>query len=84
MAFGFIATGIPNAAHIGGMLMGGILALAWYALQRLRQGLLAQIVVLILGAILTYAVYQYCQSLVHPLTPLWQQAIGQMRSQLNF
>ena len=84
LAFGFFAPGINNAAHIGGMLMGGVLALAWYALQRLRQGMPAQIVVLVLGAILTYAVYQYCQSLVQPLTPLWQQAIGQMRSQLNF
>ncbi|OTG83777.1 rhomboid family intramembrane serine protease [Acinetobacter sp. ANC 4648] len=83
LAFGFFATGINNAAHIGGMLMGALLALTWYVLQRLRQGMLAQIIVLILGALITYAVYLYCQSLVQPITPLWQEAITQMRSQLN-
>ena len=28
--FGFVATGINNAAHIGGMIIGAFLALMWY------------------------------------------------------
>jgi membrane associated rhomboid family serine protease len=30
LIFGFVATGINNAAHIGGMIMGALLALIWY------------------------------------------------------
>ena len=84
LAFGFLASGINNAAHIGGMLMGAIMALAWYATQRAKMGKAANIVIVILGIAATYAVYLYCQHLVGPLSPLWQQAIAQMREQLNF
>lgn len=30
LIFGFIATGINNAAHVGGMIIGALLALIWY------------------------------------------------------
>lgn len=30
LIFGFVATGINNAAHIGGMIIGAFLALMWY------------------------------------------------------
>jgi membrane associated rhomboid family serine protease len=30
LIFGFVATGINNAAHVGGMIMGALLALIWY------------------------------------------------------
>jgi uncharacterized membrane protein YfcA len=84
LAFGFLASGINNAAHIGGMLMGAVMALAWYATQRAKMGKAANIIIVILGIAATYAVYLYCQHLVGPLSPLWQQAIAQMREQLNF
>ena len=84
LAFGFLASGINNAAHIGGMLMGAVMALAWYATQRAKMGKAANIIIVILGIAATYGVYLYCQHLVGPLTPLWQQAIAQMREQLNF
>lgn len=84
LAFGFLASGINNAAHIGGMLMGAIMALAWYATQRAKMGKAANIIIVILGIAATYGVYLYCQHLVGPLSPLWQQAIAQMREQLNF
>ena len=84
LAFGFLASGINNAAHIGGMLMGAVMALAWYATQRAKMGKAANIIIVILGIAATYAVYLYCQHLVGPLSPLWQQALAQMREQLNF
>ena len=84
LAFGFLASGINNAAHIGGMLMGAVMALAWYATQRAKMGKAANIIIVILGIAATYGVYLYCQHLVGPLSPLWQQAIAQMREQLNF
>lgn len=36
LAFGFFTPGINNAAHIGGMLMGAALAIAWYLVQRFK------------------------------------------------
>ena len=83
LAFGFFASGINNAAHIGGIIMGAVLALLWYVSQRARAGQWADVVILILGTALTYGVYAYCQHLVEPLTPSWQQAVSQMRSQLS-
>jgi len=84
LAFGFFATGINNAAHIGGMVMGAIFALAWYIAQRVNAGQIANIVIILFGIGLTYTVYLYCQNLIEPITPLWQEAISQMRSQLKF
>lgn len=34
LIFGFVATGINNAAHVGGMIMGALLALIWYLSYR--------------------------------------------------
>lgn len=84
LAFGYFASGINNAAHIGGMIMGALMALAWYMTQRSQAGQKVNLVIIVLGVAATYAVYLYCQHLVEPLTPLWQEAILQMRSQLKF
>ena len=84
LAFGFFTSGINNAAHIGGMIMGAVLALLWYLNQRTKANDLLNVVILIIGTITTYVVYLYCQHLVQPITPLWQEAISQMRSQLSF
>ncbi|MEG0483477.1 MAG: rhomboid family intramembrane serine protease [Acinetobacter sp.] len=84
LAFGFFASGINNAAHIGGMVMGGALALVWYIGQRVNAGQIANIMIILFGIGLTYTVYLYCQNLIEPITSLWQEAISQMRSQLKF
>jgi membrane associated rhomboid family serine protease len=34
LAMGFMISGINNAAHIGGMLMGAVLAALWYLSQK--------------------------------------------------
>lgn len=84
LAFGFFTSGINNAAHIGGMIMGAVLALLWYFTQRQQAKPMLNFVILIIGLVMTYSFYLYCQHLVEPLTPLWQEAVAQMRSQLNF
>ena len=84
LAFGFFASGINNAAHIGGMLMGAVLALAWYLAQRTKATLVINIIIIVCAIAATYAVYLYCQHLIQPISSLWQEAISQMRSQLNF
>ncbi len=84
LAFGFLASGINNAAHIGGMLMGAVMALAWYVMQRMKAPIAVNVIIVILGIAVTYATYLYCQHLVGPITPLWQEAVSQMRAQFQF
>ncbi len=36
LIFGLVATGINNAAHVGGMIMGALLALIWYLSYRTK------------------------------------------------
>lgn len=83
LAFGFMATGINNAAHIGGMLMGALLALIWYVGQRFVVSTVAKLVGLATGSVLCYLAYQYCLSLLAPILELWQHILMQMKSQLN-
>jgi predicted membrane protein len=45
-----MATGINNAAHIGGMIMGALLAMTWYISQKIHQANLGTVVGLIIGA----------------------------------
>ncbi|WP_445115209.1 rhomboid family intramembrane serine protease [Acinetobacter sp. WZC-1] len=81
LAFGFFATGINNSAHVGGMLMGVILAISWYFLQRSqRSNPGGYVLVLLLAAGLCYAFYQYSLSLLPPIAPLWQETIHQLKS----
>ncbi|KYE79924.1 rhomboid family intramembrane serine protease, partial [Salmonella enterica] len=51
LAFGFMETGINNAAHIGGMIMGALLAMTWYISQKIHQANLGAVVGLIIGAV---------------------------------
>lgn len=83
LAFGFFTSGINNAAHIGGMIMGAILALLWYLTQRHQNNTLLKMLILIIAAAITYVIYLYLQHLIQPLTPLWKDAVIQMKSQLN-
>ena len=84
LAFGFFTSGINNAAHIGGMIMGAVLALLWYLNQRANANHVVNIIILIIGVIATYGAYLYCQHLIQPISPLWQEAVSQMRNQFSF
>lgn len=79
LAFGFFASGINNAAHIGGMVMGALLALGWYATQHYKLPKLSTWLILILGAALSYAVYLYLLTQVVQIHELWQMALEQMQ-----
>ncbi|WP_130803190.1 rhomboid family intramembrane serine protease [Acinetobacter ihumii] len=83
LAFGFIATGINNAAHIGGMMMGALLALIWYISQKMNMATIGAIIGLMIGTTLCFGFYQYCVSLIPPIEPLWQEILAQMKSQLG-
>lgn len=82
LIFGFTVSGINNAAHIGGMIMGALLASTWYLSQKSRSKSLFQMTSLILGSVLLGAFYLYCTQLSTGLTPLWSEILRQ--NQLGF
>jgi Uncharacterized membrane protein (homolog of Drosophila rhomboid) len=82
LVFGFTVSGINNAAHIGGMLMGALLAATWYFSQKTPRKALAQAIAIMMGSLLLYAFYFYCTQLSTGLTPLWNEILRQ--NQLTF
>ena len=82
LVFGFTVSGINNAAHIGGMLMGALLAATWYFSQKTPRKALAQAIAIMMGSLLLYAFYFYCTQLSTGLTPLWNEILHQ--NQLTF
>lgn len=84
IGMGFMISGINNAAHIGGMLMGAVLALLWYMLSKFNQGQLSKIIILLIGFVATYLTYQYCINLIQPIKPLWLEMMNQSKNQLGF
>lgn len=83
LAMGFMISGINNAAHIGGMLMGTILAALWYLSQKTQQRWIMPLS-LALAACGSYWFYLHCQNLVVYIQPLWSEVLMMMRQQLNF
>ena len=83
LAMGFMISGINNAAHIGGMLMGAILAALWYLSQKMQQRWIMPLS-LVLAACGSYWFYLHCQNLVTHIQPLWSEVLMMMRQQLNF
>ena len=81
---GFTMPGINNAAHIGGMLMGAVLAAIWYMGQRLHKPNLGFMLGLGVGLIACYGFYDYCMQQVQVLEPIWRQILAAMRAQLHF
>ena len=81
---GFTMPGINNAAHIGGMLMGAVLAAIWYMGQRLHKPNLGFMLGLGVGLIACYGFYDYCMQQVQLLEPIWRQILAAMRAQLHF
>ncbi|MDO4580278.1 MAG: rhomboid family intramembrane serine protease [Acinetobacter sp.] len=80
---GFMISGINNAAHIGGMVMGAALAALWYIGQKLHKSALFSLLALTGAAIISWLFYQYCLQQVQMLAPLWQEILQMMRQQLQ-
>ena len=78
LAMGFMISGINNAAHIGGMLMGAFLAATWYFGQKIQRAPIVNLASLLLGLAACWFIYQYCLSLVAHIAPLWQELIEWM------
>ena len=72
LSMGFMISGINNAAHIGGMLMGLMLTFIWYFGQKFNKSKLFTWLGIILGSILCYFSYQYCLAQIEYISPLWQ------------
>jgi len=81
---GFTMPGINNAAHIGGILTGAVLAAIWYMGQRMHKPNLGFILGLGVGVIACYGFYDYCMQQVQLLEPVWRQILAAMRAQLHF
>ncbi len=84
LLIGFTIAGINNAAHIGGMLMGALLTIIWYAGQRIHKPKLAFIAGMAVGIISCSLLYTYCMQQVQLLEPVWRQILAAMRAQLHF
>ncbi|WP_347453706.1 rhomboid family intramembrane serine protease [Acinetobacter thermotolerans] len=80
---GFMIAGINNAAHIGGMIMGAVLAALWYAGQRLHKPAIINFIALLAAFAACYFMYQYNLKLLEPIQPLWEEVLEMMRKQLN-
>ncbi len=83
LMMGFMISGINNAAHMGGMFMGGILSLVWYLGQKWQRANITNMIALILASMLCYALYHYNLQLIEPISPLWQDILNMMQQQLG-
>lgn len=77
LIFGLVATGINNAAHVGGMIIGALLALIWYLSYRTPFKTLLKFLGLLGGLLMTVGFYVYCNQLNSPLLPLWHEVLIQ-------
>lgn len=77
LIFGFTVSGINNAAHIGGMLMGAVLATAWYLSQKTGKKIMFQLGAVLIATLLLYGFYVYCTALGQTLHPLWYEILIQ-------
>lgn len=78
LAMGFTISGINNAAHIGGMIMGAVLATAWYIGQKIQRPSMINLSALILTACGLWLIYEYSLILVQGVLPLWQELVQMM------
>ena len=82
LVFGFTVSGINNAAHIGGMLMGSLLAGLWYLSQKTQRTGVFQFIALLVAVSTLSIFYWYCTRLSTELTPLWTEILRQ--NQISF
>ena len=83
LGMGFMISGINNAAHIGGMLMGAAMALLWYIGQRTQQNTFFTVLGMLIALVACAVFYWYCQQLIDPLQPLWQELLSMMQRSLG-
>ncbi len=83
LMFGFMVSGINNAAHIGGLCMGAILGGLWYVSQRQSSPRIWQSVAILVAILSCVAVYVYCQHLVQALTPFWSELLSLLANHFN-
>lgn len=83
LAMGFMISGINNAAHIGGMIMGAALALIWYFGQKFHQASLMQTLGILFAIVACYLFYQYCLELIIPIHDLWKEFANQILTQMR-
>lgn len=83
LMLGFMVTGINNAAHIGGMIMGIALAVIWYVSEKFNASWL-KVLGLSLAVLGLYLFYQYCLSLIQLILPFWTEVLQVMQQQLGF
>lgn len=74
LGMGFMISGINNAAHIGGMLMGALLTFIWYFGQIKRQ-LWINFLGLAFATALCYGFYVYCQIQIEQIIPYWAEMV---------
>lgn len=79
LAMGFMISGINNAAHIGGILMGIFLTLIWYVGQKIQRTWF-NLMGLAFGIILCYVFYLYCQILVEQILPYWAEMVRHLKN----
>ena len=83
LGMGFMISGINNAAHIGGMLMGAAMALLWHMGQRTQQNTFFTVFGMLIAFVACAVFYWYCQQLIDPIQPLWQELLSMMQRNLG-
>ena len=81
---GLTISGINNAAHVGGMLMGAVLAGIWYLCQKWQKPSLSLILGTILAVASCWLLYQYCLQQLQLIQPLWSELLQAMRQHYHF
>ena len=83
LGMGFMISGINNAAHIGGMLMGAAMTLFWYLGQRSKHSNVVNGFAMLLAPLSCATFYWYCHQLLAPIQPLWQELLSMMQRSLG-
>ena len=80
LVMGFMISGINNAAHIGGMIMGVLLTAIWYFGQSIRKSRLICAIGIIIGVAICYYFYDYNMQQVAELKPFWQILVERIQA----
>jgi membrane associated rhomboid family serine protease len=84
LIIGFTISGINNAAHVGGMLMGAVLAGIWYLCQKWHKPFLSILFGSVIAVSSCWLLYQYCLQQLQLIDPLWTELLQAMRQHYHF